>query len=946
MKKTNIRFILCMMIAFSSLQTIGAKKSSDSITDSLKKTDPLVQVAYRNVLQSNIMGGVSVVDVEDLLKKNYNTYSMDNMQGYVGGWNGNSLWGMDDYLVLIDGVPRDANNVLPTEIDKITFLKSASAVVLYGSRGAKGVVSITTKRGRIGDRVVSVRANTGYNVAKSYPKYLGSAEYMTLYNEALTNDGLAGPSTSYSDEAIYNHSTGLNPYRYPDLNFYSSDYLRKSLNRSDVTAEISGGNDRAQFYTNVSYYNQEDYFKFGQAKDNNLNRLNVRGNIDINVNPFIKASVDANATFYNARNAKGDYWAAASTLRPNRISPLVPISFIESNDINSLTMVNNTLNIIDGKYFLGGTQQDLTNIFADYYAAGYSKYTSRQFQFDTKIDFDLRKVLQGLTFNTMFAVDYATTYNTSFDNTYSVFVPSWSNYNGADVISQLEKFGVDKKSGVQNISGSTDRQTIAFSGQFNYNTTINDVHNISAVLVGAGYQRTESEVYHRITNANLGLMVNYNYANKYFVDLGASEVHSARLAEGNRNAFSPSATLGWKLKNENFLANASDVDELTLSASGSILNTDMDISNYYMYESNYNQAGGAWWGWYDGASERSTNSVRGANKDLTFIKRKEFSVNASTSLFKNTVSANASFFINSMEGLIIRPATIYPSYFSTYYPEASFIPYANFNNNKRTGFDVNVNLKKRIGAVDFNLGVAATYYSSEATKRDENYQYDYQNRTGKQIDGVWGLQTLGFFADAQDVSNSPAQKFGGIIKPGDLKYVDQNNDNVIDEKDEVYLGRGGWYGAPLTLGVNLTAKYKGFTFFALGTGGYGAVAMKNSTYYWVYGNGKYSENVRGRWTEATKETATYPRLTTLTGANNFRNSDFWLYKTDRFNLAKVQISYDLPKSMLENGILKEVSAYISGSNLLTVSKQREVLELNTTSAPQARFYNVGVKVVF
>lgn len=228
----------------------------------------------------------------------------------------------------------------------------------------------------------------------------------------------------------------------------------------------------------------------------------------------------------------------------------------------------------------------------------------------------------------------------------------------------------------------------------------------------------------------------------------------------------------------------------------------------------------------------------------------------------------------------------------------------------------------------------------------KNYQYDYQNRTGKQIDGVWGLQTLGFFADAQDVSNSPAQKFGGIIKPGDLKYVDQNNDNVIDEKDEVYLGRGGWYGAPLTLGVNLTAKYKGFTFFALGTGGYGAVAMKNSTYYWVYGNGKYSENVRGRWTEATKETATYPRLTTLTGANNFRNSDFWLYKTDRFNLAKVQISYDLPKSVLENGILKEVSAYISGSNLLTVSKQREVLELNTTSAPQARFYNVGVKVVF
>lgn len=256
MKKTNIRFILCMLVAISSLQTIGAKTPAVTETDSLNNTDPLVNVAYRDVKKSNIMGGVSVINIEELLKKNYNTYSMDNMQGYVAGWNGNSLWGMDSHLVLVDGVPRDANNVLPTEIASITFLKSASAVVLYGSRGAKGVVSITTKRGKIADRQVSVRANTGYNVAKGYPKYLGSSEYMTLYNEALTNDGLA---TSYTDESIYNHSTGLNPYRYPNIDFYSSDYLKKAFNRTDVTAEITGGNDRAQFYTNISYFTQGDY---------------------------------------------------------------------------------------------------------------------------------------------------------------------------------------------------------------------------------------------------------------------------------------------------------------------------------------------------------------------------------------------------------------------------------------------------------------------------------------------------------------------------------------------------------------------------------------------------------------------------------------------------------------------------------------------------------------
>jgi len=184
------------------------------------------------------------------------------------------------------------------------------------------------------------------------------------------------------------------------------------------------------------------------------------------------------------------------------------------------------------------------------------------------------------------------------------------------------------------------------------------------------------------------------------------------------------------------------------------------------------------------------------------------------------------------------------------------------------------------------------------------------------------------------------------IKPGDLKYVDQNNDNIIDEKDEVYLGRGGWYGTPLTVGVNLTLKYKNFSFFALGTGGFGGVAMKNSSYHWVYGNGKYSEIVRERWTEQTKETATFPRLTTQTGANNFRNSDFWLYKTDRFNIAKLQLTYDLPEEILVNSVIKGVSAYISGSNLLTIAKEKETMELSIGSAPQTRFYNVGVKVVF
>ena len=940
MKHIQTIFILYAIAVFLPLISISAQTIAEN---EIEPKDSLVQVAYRKVPHSDLLGGVSVVNYEELTKKNYNTYSLDNMQGYVGGWNGASLWGMDEYLVLVDGVPRDANNVLPIEIAQISFLKGASAVVLYGSRAAKGVIYISTKRGKAEDLRIDVRANTGFNVSKSYPKYLGSAEYMTLYNEARSNDGL---SPLYSEEDIYNYGSGINPYRYPDLHFYSSDYLKKVYNRSDVSTEISGGNDRARFYTNIGYYRQGGLFKFGEAKNNNVNRLNVRGNIDLKIYDFITAFVDANATYYNARSAKGDYWTAASTFRPNRVSPLVPTEFIDPNNVNSWTLINNSSNIIDGKYFLGGTQVDMTNIFADYYAAGYSKWTSRQFQFDTGIDIDLAKVLKGLSFHTQFAVDYATSYNTSYDNSYAVYTPSWYNYNGKDMIEGLTKYNNDEKSGVQNISGSSDRQTIAFSGQFNYRTSINDVHNFSAMLIAAGFQQTQSEVYHRPSNVNLSLQLGYNYLKTYFAEFGAAEIHSAKLAEGHRNAFSPSLTLGLKMNKSNFLSQSSVMDDLTLSASASILHTDLDITDYYMYESNYTQANGAWWGWYDGAVEHSTNSLRGANENLTFIKRKEFSVNARTSLWEKLITADASFFINSMEGLIITPSTLFPNYFFTYYPNASFIPYINYNNNLRKGFDISLNLNKRVGEIDLSLGFAATYYTTKATQRDENYEYAYQNRQGMPIDGIWGLQNVGFFSDQQDVENSPEQKFGGSIKPGDIKYVDQNNDGVIDEKDEIFLGRGGWYGTPFTGGVNLTAKWRNFTFFALGTTNLGAYGIKNSTYYWIYGDRKYSEVVRERWTEETKTTATFPRLTTQSGANNFRNSDFWLYKNDRFNLAKVQLTYDLPKNILQNFFLHEISAYVSGSNLLTLSKESKLLEMNVTTAPQTRFYNVGIKAVF
>ncbi|MBM6889140.1 SusC/RagA family TonB-linked outer membrane protein [Bacteroides caecigallinarum] len=952
MKHIYIKFISSTVLLASMACPLIAQEAVGNAAKDTEYADSLVQIAFRKVSKDQLLGGVSVIDFKKLQEKNYNTYTQDNLQGYVGGWNGNSLWGMDGdnagYLVLVDGIPRSMDNVLPSEIDQITFLKGASAVVLYGSRAAKGVIYITTKRGQISDKLqIDVRANTGFYVPKSYPKYLGSAEYMTLYNEARANDGLA---PLYSDQEIYNSAMGINPYRYPNLDYYSGDYLKKTYNRSDVTAEFSGGNHRARYYANIGYYRQGDLFNFGEVADNYTSRLNIRGNVDLTINDFISAYANANATFYDARSGVtteengADYWAEAATMRPNRFSPLIPVSYIDPNYAAGNDFMAANSNIFNG-CFLGGTQVDQRNIFADYYAGGYNKYTSRQFQFDTGIDFDLASITKGLSFHFQFAVDYNTSYNTSYNNDYAVYAPTWANYNSSDMITTLNKYGNDTKDGVQNISGSTDNQTIAMSAHFDYNRTFNKFHNVSAMLIANGFQQTNSGVYHKTSNANLGVQLGYNYANKYFADFSGAAVHSAKLAEGHRNAFSPSLTLAWNLANEDFLKGSSVVDDLQIGLSGSILNQDIDIASYYMYMQALDHATGEYWGWYDGASERSANSMRGANEDLTFVKRKEVALNLRTSLWNKLVTADVNFFVNSTEGLLVQSSTLYPTYFTCYYPESSFVPYINYNNNRRTGIDFSVNFNKKVGEAEFSLGLNGTYYDTEATRVDETHADAYQYHAGKPIDGVWGLECEGFFATDEEAA-AANQSFGGTLKAGDLKYKDQNNDGVIDSKDQIYLGKGGWYGAPLTLGLNFTAKWKGFTFFALATGGFGAIGMKNNSYWWVYGDGKYSEVVRNRWTPETASTATYPRLTTLTGDNNFQNSTFWMYKTDRIDIAKLQLTYDLPKNLLNKTFISDASVYISGSNLFTISKEREYLEMNVGTAPQTRFYNLGVKLTF
>ncbi|MBE6283813.1 MAG: SusC/RagA family TonB-linked outer membrane protein [Mediterranea massiliensis] len=949
MKHIYKGLVLCGAFAFSAMQVQAQTTLEDfeNLATELEADDNKVDVAFRSVDEKDLLGGVSVIDMEELSKKAYTTYSLDFLENVVGGVSGN-IWGNSEYLVVVDGMIRDANNVLPSEIDNIVVLKGAQAVVLYGPRASKGVIQITTKRGKQGDIQIDLTVNTGMFVPKSYPKYLGSAEYMTLYNEALVNDGSA---PTYTAENIYNHASGLNPYRYPNLDMYDSEYLRKMYNRTEAVAEIQGGSDRVQYYTSVGYYRESSALKYENNADNYISRFFVRGNVDVKFNDFITAQADANATFYDSYSAKGDWWSNAATIRPNMIAPLIPLSYIEENNASVWATINNSNYLVAGKYFLGASDAYTTNPLADAIAAGDSKYVSRKFQFNTKFNIDLRGITEGLFFRAKYGIDYATQYNQGYDNNYATFQPTWTNYRGHDFINSVTQWNEDSKSGNENVSNTNYVYTYNVSAQFDYSKTINKDHNLFAMVLGNLWQTQQNGQYHRTTNLNLGVQASYNYQQKYYVDFAAALPYSTKLPESKRLGFSPTVTLGWRPTAESFFQDTA-FDDLMLTATYGVIAQDMDITEYYLYLSSVTSGG--WFSWGDNGGADAIEYKRYGNPDLGYVKRKEFNVGLRGSLWNKLITFDFNYFRSEMNGGLARAYSRYPIYLEqNNYPTSNMLPQENINEDLRQGFDFSVYANKKFGDWDFTLGVSGMYYTTEATKRDEVIAIgnEYTSRVGQPLNAIWGLETEGFITSQDQIAGSPEEAtpdklnyaLGQTPTLGDLKYKDQNGDNIIDQYDEVFLGRSD---TPFRLGLNFTAKYKNWTLFVMGNGYFGGYGLKNSSYYWVHSDRKYSEVVRGRWTPETAATATFPRLTTTNGAHSFRNSDFWLYKADRFNLSQIQVTYDMPAEWFEGSFVKGLSAYVGGYNLLTISGEREHLELNIGSAPQTRFYNLGVKATF
>jgi TonB-linked SusC/RagA family outer membrane protein len=931
MKKTYFKILILLVISilcFSNRVFAQEGLEMPGGDDVLSDT---VNIAFGKTQRYDLIGAASFINTEDVVRYDNVQGVSQAMLGRIPGLLGYSnIRGIGAALFIVDGLPRDISNINFLEVEQITVLKDINSSILYGSEAVNGIVLITTKRGRIDKKQIRVTGYYGISTPTALPEYLSSADYMTLYNEARANDGL---TELYSEEMIKNYQTpqANYKYKYPNVDYYSREYLKSYKPFFKAMAEFSGGNNVARYYANVGWEESGSLLGFGEGKDSKYDKFNVRGNVDLRINSFIKTALDAAAVIVNDKGPINDYWADAATYKPNLFSPLLPIG----NVIDSIrtTLLSSCKNDVDGLYIPGGTNTYQTSPIANIYFGGENENIQNYLSFNNRIDVDLKRVLKGLTFHTNLSFDYLTRYNQYIQNTYATYEAQWD--NDSDSIVGLTKYGNDTRPGVQTIGGSTYERRIGYYGSFDYNRTFNDVHRISCSLLGMGNIHKRVADFQSNKNFNLGLRVNYVFDKKYMLDFSSSYEHSIKLPKNAKWAYSPSLGAAWMISSEDFMSSVSSVDYLKLRMTGGIKNSDVGINGFFYYMNPYDYYG--YYSWNEAAwMTRGVRSTYGANPNLGYEKRKELNLGFEGSLFKEILSFDANLFTSTYSDQITLVQTMYPSYYT------DFIPYENYNEDLYRGAEVGLRFNRIFGDFQVVVDANALYSTSKVLRRDEVYDDAYQYRKGRPVDALFGLVSDGFFMDEEDIAAHQFQAFGSV-KPGDIKYVDQNGDGVIDTNDEVQIGRSR---APFSYGLSLQLRYQNFSLFAIGNGYAGADSYIGGDYYWVDGDKKYSKYVLNRWTEETKATATYPRLTTMTSSNNFRPSTFWLYRDDYFTLQRMQLTYEFPEGVRDALLMKDFSCFLAVSNLLTFSKHRDIKELRVGGEPYYRSYTLGLKIMF
>ena len=822
-------------------------------------------------------------------------------------------------LVMIDGFENSLDQLLPDEIETISLLKDASATAIYGSRGANGVLLVTTKRGKAGALSINFSTQQGFHTAHRLPQFLGSYQHAQLFNEGLKNEGKA-PRYTEADLAAY--QSGNDPFFHPDVNWYDQ-VLRKAAPISNYNLNFRGGNNTVRYFALLNYVTSNGLLiKAGdldpESANSRYNRFNFRSNVDIDVTERLVASLTLGGTVEDKSNpagfTTGGLFGSLQTLAPNAFPVRNP----------------------DGSF---GGNSAFSNPLGNVLSTGNYSSNGRTLQTTLKLTNQLDFITKGLS------VTGAVSFNNAF-RSYSIKSKQYERFSiakGTGDSVNYTRFG-QKTSLVGNEDISDQWRNTVFQGFLNYDRTFGK----TAVSAMAMYNfDSYTNVDNTTTSINalpfkheaVGGRVTLANNQKYIAEFSLSYMGSENFAPGKRFGFFPAASLGWIVSNEGFLKDNKFITYFKVRGSYGLVGNDQiggtrfAFDQRYPYTSQYylGSANSAVFGLAEGAA---------ANKNVTWEKDKKMNVGGELTLF-NRLEMSLDLFNHDRYDILTTPNSTVPQYVGISLPELNQAKVSN------KGFEGSIRYNSNPAkAFQYFVEASAWYAKNKIVFVPESIKlYDYQYSTGQSLGQPFGLVALGLFKDAADIAASPKQIFAPV-QPGDIKYSDLNGDGLVDQNDARPIGNPSV--PTTTFALHSGFKFKGFDLDFLFQGVRGnTVYFGGSLFHAFQNNGKVSPIALDRWTEATAATATYPRLSATNNLNNYRFSSFWQRDGSFLKLRSIELGYTLPQNLVSKVKIGSARLFVNGTNLLSLDKLKGYIDPETRSGyPALRTVSGGVRCTF
>ncbi|WP_207424343.1 SusC/RagA family TonB-linked outer membrane protein [Desertivirga brevis] len=846
---------------------------------------------------------------------------------------GRSTFGNTQPLLVIDGVIRPTEGlgrIDASEIESITVLKDASAAI-YGARAANGVILVKTKRGAVGKPTFNFSYNQGFSQPTRVLDVLDAATYAEVRNEADRRNGAA--RLTYTDEDIQKFRDGSSPLTHPNTDWVDETLKPWSLqNKANIS--VDGGNEDVRYFVSMGLQNQDGHFRNNPT---DYGQYNLRTNVDATIAKNLKVSLNLAGRLEKRMYPSTGTWvnfvnilSAEPTIHaryPNGLiaagrfteNPLLrdQVGYLrqESLPVQSTLVADYKVPFVKGLSFTGSYSYDFTHNFNKTFETPYFYW---QYNANTQTYDRLRStVIANPTVRDQFSRSFVTTYNlrANYEKSFKLHT--------VGLLLGLER------------AETKGNDMMAFRRNFP-TTVLPDINFGSSSLADQSTAGSSN----RNRRDNYFGRANYNYKSKYLAEFLFRYDGSPVFPENKRYGFFPGASLGWRVSEEPFLKKISVIDNLKLRASYGELGND-NVSQPYSYLNTYSLGTSYNFG---GTDALGLNPGVLANPNYTWEVLKTSNIGLDATLWKGLLGIEFDMFNQNRSNIL---ATRQVSISGLYgFPG---LPPENIGKVRNRGFELVLSHSNKTHNINYNIRGNISFARNKIIYFDEvPLAYEYQNQTGRPIGGVLIYATDGIYRDQAEID---ASVHLANARPGDLKYVDKNNDGVINAND---MYRTNLSSTPeVVYGLDLGLSYRKLDISLFFQGQARALYFPGIT-----GLGGASNSAvfraENRWTPDNIN-GTMPG----SGGNFNQFSEFNQYSASFLRLKTVEIGYTLPKKVVNRIGLKDMRVYTNAFNVFTLSKidfldpegRADGNDPNSTRTdanyyPQLRVFNLGVNVSF